>query len=742
MKKNIIYRFLILSLLSVFALSSYGYAYQINGKVIDKETGKVLPGATVRVEGTGFGAITKSDGFFKIKNLKSGKYTLLISMIGYSSLKEDFVALQISSTWPHVFELVEAGIMTRSVVVSANKRIQSVQEVPISISVIDIRSLQDRGIARIDEALDYVPGVNLVGDQVSIRGSSGFAYGVGSRIALLTDGMPMLSGDQGDMKFDAVPVFDIQRIEIVKGAGSALYGTGALGGVINIITRDPSAEGKLRLRTSGGFYTEPRNEHEQWKWTDKTQMFGGFDAGYSRKFGDFAITLSGGMKEDQSYKRYDESSRMNLFSKMKYDFTDYTSLSLLTSFARDVHDDWVYWNSLDSALIPPTGTDESVYTESLKYMVSSELKHLFENGDFLIFRNGFYMTDYANSVEPDDVEYRASQAISINSEAQMNMRLWDENLLTYGLNFVMNSVDASIYGQHDQLIGSGYFQAEIEPIDKLTVTAGARFDAETINTDGNDAKGDDNFEFSPKLGLSYNDNLGISYRASAGRGFRAATVAEKFATINYGGLLIGANPELKPEVSASYEVGANKEFKLFDSRFFIDVAFFMNDFDNLIEPQFDEQGDIRFMNITKARIVGTEILLRTLLFNAIGLETSITMIDPQNLTLNETMKYRSKILWYSRLKLPYDPFEFNLDYRYMSRIKNVDIRLGTFIEDHEARVAAHILDARLIFKLHKISEYPLTLTLNVKNLLDYYYIEMVGNLAPVRSVSLQVDMDW
>ncbi|MDA3843846.1 MAG: TonB-dependent receptor, partial [Candidatus Kapabacteria bacterium] len=568
MKKINIYRFLILSLLTVFTLSSSAFANQIHGKVVDKETGKVLPGATVRVEGTGFGAITKSDGFFKIKNLKSGKYTLLISMIGYSSLKEDFFALEISFGEPHVFELVEAGIMTRSVVVSANKRIQSVQEVPISISVIDIRSMQDRGITKIDEALDYVPGVNLVGDQVSIRGSSGFAMGIGSRIALLTDGMPMLSGDQGDIKFDAIPVFDIERIEIVKGAGSALYGTGALGGVINIITRDPSAEGKLRVRTSGGFYTDPR--HEQWKWADKTQIFGGFDAGYSRNFGDFAITLSGGLKEDQSYRRHDESSRMNLFSKMKYDFTDYTSLTLLTSFARDVHDDWVYWNSLDSALIPPTDIDESVYTESLKYMVSSELKHLFESGDFLVFRNGFYMTDYANSIDPDDVEYRASQAYSINSEAQMNMRLWDENLLTYGLNFVMNSVDASIYGQHDQLIGAGYFQAEIAPVDKLTVTAGARFDAETINADGNDAKGDDNFEFSPKLGISYVDVFGISYRASAGRGFRAATVAEKFATINYGGLMIGANPELKPETSASYEVGANKEFKLFGNRFFID----------------------------------------------------------------------------------------------------------------------------------------------------------------------------
>ena len=116
-------------------------------------------------------------------------------------------------------------------------------------------------------------------DQVSIRGSSGFALGLGSRVALLLDGFPMLSGDNGDMKFDALPFLNINRIEVIKGAGSALYGTSALGGVVSIFTTNPTSKPEYKIRTYGGFYTQPK--YECWNVFDSPPTNYGVDLSYS-----------------------------------------------------------------------------------------------------------------------------------------------------------------------------------------------------------------------------------------------------------------------------------------------------------------------------------------------------------------------------------------------------------------------------------------------------------------------------
>ncbi len=115
-------------------------------------------------------------------------------------------------------------------------------------------------------------------------------------------------------------------------------------------------------------------------------------------------------------------------------------------------------------------------------------------------------------------------------------------------------------------------------------------------------------------------------------------------------------------------------------------------------------------------------------------------MDPRDLTLDETLKYRSKFLWYNRIYIPIGDFELQADYRYISRVENVDQRLLIYIPDADARVAAHVLDARVIWNFKGIAELPIRFTINAKNLLDYYYTEMVGNLAPTRHINLQIDV--
>ena len=720
----------------MFAYSTYSQNNKgvISGKIIDRKTKQALPGATIRLEGTAYGAVANKSGNFLIKNVAGKKYNGLVSYIGYETKKINPDLTEKDSLFIEI-ELEEEIIHTSEVVVSANKRLQAVQDVPISMSVMDNKELQDRNIILIDEALRYIPGINLNGDQVSIRGSSGFAFGLGSRVAFLMDGMPLVSGDQGDIKFDAIPVFNLERIEVVKGAGSALYGSGALGGVVNIITKDPKEIPESKVQLNRGFYSKPK--YEQWVYSDKTSTFEGINAGFSQKFNSLGIVVSGGWFKDESYRDFDESIKWNLFSKVKYDISERTNINLIGSYSKDDFEAWAYWKDLDNATIPPDSTNINERIKSLKYTVSGEARHIFNNGDFLIVRSGLYSTDFSNNPNKPE-ENRASKANSLNTEVQVSNKIFEKVLLTYGINHVLNSVDANIYGNKSQNIIAGYFQGELSFIDNLVMTAGGRIDYEKINGENKD-----NFEFSPKLGLSYSSSWGTIFRASAGRGFRAATVAEKYATLRYSGFSVQPNPNLVPEVSWSYEIGANQYFEIGKTHLYCDVSFFQNDFSNLIEPQFDSTnlGVIKFLNITKARIQGVELSIKTMLFDFVGIESSLTLMDPVDKSRNEILKYRSRYLWYNRMFLPVGFLEFQLDHRYLSIVENIDKGLSP-IKNIDARVPANVIDARMIFYLSKLTDIPLTITINAKNLLNYYYLEMVGNLAPFRSISLQVEAKW
>ncbi|MFW5663133.1 MAG: TonB-dependent receptor, partial [Bacteroidota bacterium] len=313
-----------------------------------------LRGATVRIEGTSAGAISANDGRFIIKGLSGGDYTVLTSMIGFSTDRERVTIGESDSIYLEI-TLVTQPLQAGEVVVSANRRVQAVQEVPISVSVIDSRSISQKAVTRLDDIIQYVPGLEINKDNVSIRGSSGFAFGIGSRALMLLDGFPLLAGDNGDIKFDALPMFNIERIEVVKGAGSALYGTSALGGVINIITMEPRDNPTLKARAQYGFYTQP--EYEQWEYSGKPHYTRGFEAAYSFSEGKVGGIISGSRYDDQSYRLYDKSERWGLFTKLNFDVFENTTFNLTSNISLDHRDDWVYWHSLDKATRPPDDTD-------------------------------------------------------------------------------------------------------------------------------------------------------------------------------------------------------------------------------------------------------------------------------------------------------------------------------------------------------------------------------------------------
>jgi iron complex outermembrane receptor protein len=223
----------------------------VSGKVIDAATGKVIPGVNV-FESNFNGATTNSSGKFKIE-LDTGLTQLKFSFIGYQFKS---VKLKVDEENDDLLvRLIPKDFDLKTVVVSASKRSQDIYEVPVSIEILPAKLIETKNTANIEDALQQVPSVNILDGQANIRGGSGFSYGAGSRVLVLVDDMPMLSGDASDVKWNYLPVENINQIEVLKGASSALYGSAALNGIINIRTKQPTETPQSDINFYSGVYS-------------------------------------------------------------------------------------------------------------------------------------------------------------------------------------------------------------------------------------------------------------------------------------------------------------------------------------------------------------------------------------------------------------------------------------------------------------------------------------------------------
>lgn len=720
----------------------------LHGRVVEASTGQPLVGVTVRLEGTALGAMTTRQGDFLLRDIPPGEYTVSVSVVGYRRLQQ-VVYLRAGDTLRLQFVLEPQPVGFGEVVVTAAKRAQTLQEAPVSIATVGPRLLRERSFSRLDEALRTVPGVTISRDQVSIRGSSGFAFGVGSRTLLLVDGIPLLSGDGGEMKYDILPLLAVGRVEILKGAASALYGTAALGGVIHVLTEEPPETARYWFRLYGGLYSPPRFA----AWDIGQRGFWGIDLSCGQRWGPVRIVLSGAAVRDESYRSAGDSRRWQLFGKLQWTPSTASTVTGVGLYADDDRGNWIYWASLRRATAPGN-PDSAQRVRSRKAAWATQWQHLWRSSLTSTLRCGLYWTEFVNTDGGSTDTLPQSAAFSFSGEWQWSGQLRPQLLWTAGLHGLLNRVRSVLYGHRQQLVGALYGQLELGAVQPVGITVGARLDWE--RTEGVPAQ---LLELSPRLGVAYASWFGVQFRATLGRAFRAPSVAERFAAVRAAGFTVEPNPELRPEGGWSAELGAMDTAWLSLGRWrfplFADLALFQSDYYDFVEPRF-EQSDgavvVRFVNLTRARVQGAELTLRTWLgptaqwapTGILRLESGLTLLEPRDVGRNDWLRYRSRRLSTTSgiLLLPWG--ELQVEYRYQSRVERVDEELRNLqlIRNADVRVPVHVLDIRATVSGMRTLGLPLALTLNVRNALDYYYTEVPGALAPPRQLLLQLSGEW
>ncbi len=612
---------------------------RITGTVTDTENMPLIA-ATVIVEGEG--SITDLEGRYEIK-IAPGTYELTVSYVGYEPHKER-VTLSANEEKTLNISLTESFNLLETATVTSGKHEMALGEVTVSIDVIKPALVESTNQTTLSGLLEKVPGINMIGDQANIRGGSGFSYGAGSRVLLLIDDMPIYQADAGFPQWEDVPLENVEQIEVVKGAASALYGSSALNGIVNVRT----AYAKSKPETSfAPFYTvvgSPKNE--QLKWWDEAPYSAGFSAAHRRKMGKFDLVLGSYYYRADSYQDSSFTRRGRITVNTRYRINDRLSVGINSNFNKSKGSSYFFWQDLDNMYRPGTSVSNS---NNLRYNIDPYLTYFDKSDNRHKFMGRFFNVDNETGTLEAD-QSNISQVFYGEYQFQRKMEKLDM-MLTTGFVYNGSRVRAPLYGDttfvSDNL--AGYLQLEKKFDDRLNISAGFRFEANTLRTPdsmyfesdlvtvGGSVPNGKIKESKPvfRVGASYEISPTSFLRASWGQGYRFPTIAEKFIFTQFGGLPIIPNFDLQSETGWTAEIGLRKGFKVSNFNAFVDVSTFWSEYSDMMEFTFIIENFNAFFqsqNIGDTRITGYEISVNGQ-GSLFGLQTTLmagyTYIDPK-----------------------------------------------------------------------------------------------------------------
>ncbi|MDP3567576.1 TonB-dependent receptor [Sediminibacterium sp.] len=671
----------------------------VKGFVTDAKTNDTLIGAIVNVSVKN-AVTTNLQGFFELK-LIPGTYTLQCSLVGYKTFKTS-IEIKENETITTSILLEDVNTALDEVVISAGKFEQKLSDVTVSMDIIKPALIENKNVTNLDVIINQVPGVTVADGQVSIRGGSGFSYGAGSRVLMLVDEMPMISADAGDIKWNYLPLENIEQVEVIKGASSALFGSSALNGVINLRTIYAKEKPITKIISFFGSYDAPSKTYKWWKGT--TQFQKGINISHAQKIGNLDFVIGAHQFTDDGFRMLETEDRQRFNCNLRYNFKKIPGLAVgVNTNMMNVRGGLFFlWQSYDSAYIPQGRTIQKYNND--RFNVDPFVTYFWKNNK-LSLRNRYFKTVNRND------KNQGSNAELYYSELQYQKHFANNLNLTTGAVYMEQQVlGDSLYGKHSGQNIAAYVQADRKFFNRLTVSLGLRgefYKLDTAKTVGYlfPQNRSVTLPFQPvaRIGLNYQALEYTFIRASFGQGYRFPTVAEKFVSTAVSSLKIYPNNSLQPERGYSTEIGVKQGFKIAGFKGFFDAVAFYTKYQSMIEFVFNiykpggatgvfyqdiAYAGFKSQNIGEAQISGYETSVSGA--GKIGpinvtVFSGYTYINPINPNFNaakdtlglqgvKTLKYRSKHLIKSDIQLDYKFLSIGYSARFQSKTENIDRR--------------------------------------------------------------------
>ena len=714
-------------ILIFFLLSILSAQGSITGSVHRADNDEPLLGVNVLVQNTFMGTTTDIDGQFTIDQLNPGEYTLVISMIGFKKYVERGII--VSDEISHIdIQLAQDVLSAPHVVVTASRQAQDVMELPVSMSVIGPRKIHDRAAVNLIEVMKFEPGISSVRGQLNIRGTSGYTLGVGDRTLLLIDGVPVLGSGAGNITWTMVPMSEIDHVEIIRSGGSALYGSSALGGVVNILTKNAPTKAETRFRFKSGMYSEPK--YKQWQWRSQPGLFNYLDLTHSRPIGKHSAYVRFHKAKSDGYKRQGWTDANNITGKVKFNFGERYNASLFANYYADKTALASQWKNAANPFSAPSG-EEDDYTEGTKLHLNGFFNMILSDKTFIKLKGSMYDVWWQNHSATNDNGIDEQKGYG---EILISTTLGQSTQITAGLAGQTAKIRAGVYGDHSSLSMAAYIQAQQRIGKKLTLNTGARMETYFVD----DEKLDESL--APQIALNFRMFDWLSFRSSVSSGFRVPAIAEMYTRSQLNIFKVEPNPDLIAERSQAGEVGMTVKLpgNKWLSDMTMDVVAFKSTFDQLIEANQNDKGIIHFENITDARISGLEVsLLGAMLNKSLLFSTAYTQLNPEEIDKDgntiDTLAYRFRYTLVTTIGTRLMGVTATLENRYMSRIERVKLFQENVISGEDKRVPIHIWNASLGYDYRGWD-----FLFRVENMFQYYYTELERNMGEERHLSLTV----
>ena len=629
----------------------------IAGEVSEGGTGRPLEGARILLQPGGLAArATGADGRFVIGGLVPGRYRLLVSLVGYAP--DTLPALDVTpkDTLRVTVTMRAVALDLPGIVVTASRAPERAEEAPASVAVLRGDEIIRRDVTTVDGAFAFVPGVTFNGaGQMDIRGSTGSAGGVGSRVLMLVDGHPALSGDGGELIWEAMPLLDLDQAEVVKGAASALYGSNALGGVVNLVTTPIRDGAETVIRTHAGVYDPPgRYDFAQHTLGDRGVMLQ-----HSRRLGPIGARLalaretSDGFEQNGEYDRWFLRAKLTGPPESAHPWDGYLMWSYNDS------GDFLAWRSPDAPfkVDPASLGDHSVYRFLLGGATFTPLAR--PTAVLRVSPALNYNSNQNYFVENQDY-HRATRA---GTTAQLSLFPSSGQTITLGLDGAGTRISSNFLGTPWLWDAAAFAQDEMPLGRQVTGTFGARLDYHDTSEGGDEAS------INPKLAVVWRAADRLDLRASVARGYRAASAIEQFVSAVQSGFRVIPNPELHGEHAWAAELGSAARPT---GRLAVDATTFWTEYRDLIGPAVapDSFFVFQFRNVSRARVRGLDLAVRaSLVPDRVDLDASYLYLNSKDLDTERPLPYRSKHNVTGTLNLLRGLL--GLDLRWRSRVEEV-----------------------------------------------------------------------
>ena len=548
-------KYILLLVLMVMGTALSVYAVEVNpvkhgnvirGHVIEKYSEEHLPYATILIVETGEGTVSDETGHFTFKKVPKGVYTLRVQLLGYVTEEKKVTVSPEYTTDVHI-AMVEETITTDEVVVSANRNEVSRKMAPVVVNVMSAKLFETVNSTDLAKSLNFQSGLrvenscqNCAFPQVRINGLEG-PYS-----QILINSRPIISALSGVYGLEQIPTNMIERVEVVRGGGSALFGANAVGGTINIITKDPVSNSFQVSSTMSCM------DGESW------EQYMGANASLVSKDNVYGIALYQTYRNrnpfDVDGDSFSEIGKLNMNTfglRAYYRPTQFSRLNL------EYHTTNEFRRGGNKFDLEPFETD---ITEQTKHVINSggltydifwkEYKHKlsFYTSAQHVDRNSYY------GAQQDPNAYGKTKDLTFVGGGMyvgnFNKVLFAPATFTAGLEYQHNKMHDIMAGYNRDLvqkvkIASAFFQNEWKMND-FTLLAGFRLDDHNLI---------DNLIFSPRVNLLYKPSDAVQGRLTWSTGFRAPQAYDEdlhITAVGGEGVLIRLAEGLKPEKSNSF----------------------------------------------------------------------------------------------------------------------------------------------------------------------------------------------